>query len=104
MNTATETRLLTEVRQALTFIQSKSPEEIKHAVAERDNYIYACLNFNGGAVSPTEMGVWSENEIAQIILCDGDADNVMYACRPDQYEQDEERIFEILATAIALIS
>jgi len=101
--TATETLMLTEARKALAFIQSKSPEEIKQAVAERDGYINACLRFNGGSVSPSEMGIWSENELAQILLCDRHGENCMDAYNYEQYEQDEDLIYEILDTATALI-
>ena len=104
MTTATETLMLAEARKALAFIQSKSPEEIKQAVAERDGYINACLRFNGSSVSPSEMGIWNENELAQILLCDRHGENAMDAYDYEQYEQDEELIHEILDTATALLN
>ncbi len=102
MTTATETLMLTEARKALAFIQSKSPAEIKQAVAERNAYVGACLHFNRG-VSPSEMGLWSQSELAQILLCDMNAENAMDAYDYEQYETDEELIIETLDTAVGLI-
>ena len=100
--TTTETLMLTEARKALSFIQSKSLDEIKQAVAERDGYINACLRYNCG-VSPSQMGIWNESEIAQILLCDRHYENCMDAYDYEQYEADEERIFEVLEKAMSIV-
>ena len=95
--------MLKDAREALAFIQSKSPQEIKEAIAERNGYISGAIRFNGGSVSPSEMGVWSENEIAQVILCDFHCENCFDYYDYEHFEEDEEAIYDVLYEAVQLI-